>query len=224
VFKDVPLLLKVKDASHHSSLSLESDAFISKTALVILKRHELGWKNLAQVPFDLMTLSGRFKLLKDVIDGKIFMLKDNGDQIVAYLITIGQEVSHYFPFLSSLVKDFEGQMFIKASELIITSGFDLCLGNSDIQPNTLESFVEVLIALTSKVPQLISFTLSETRSKFANISVVIFSIFEKLPIELWIPEISDIRIIEGMLKDPLESPKSKLAQLLVTKLQWEKVH
>jgi hypothetical protein len=204
-----------------TSISIELDKFISKSITIILRKHILGWKHILHIPFNYLSSNEKANLLNDIVSAKTF-LKDTNEFLTEYLITVDQEAVYFFPILRLLIDESNHQK-IELSKKVIQAGFDLCLCNSDLRVKLLPSFTAVLNSLLNMEPLLISYFLSETRSKFEILSGFILPIISDIPFETWIPTLSDIYMLEGMLKDPIDSLKVKLVRLILDNIKWEKM-
>lgn len=208
---------------HKTSIMLETDAFISRTVALFLRVPLLGWKILLSLPFNIISPAGKLRLLNDILNCEFLKEKNGNEVLVEFLITVGSEAANFFPVLLalSLQENISDAIFLKCCRKIIGAAFSLCLCNSDLRSVLLPSVTRVLVAITTLSPHLLSYILSQTRSNFESLSFVIVQLFKSLPTKLWIPALADIQILEGMLNDPVNSEKSKLALYVIMQLPWE---
>ena len=149
--------------------------------------------------------------------------KVDDDLLVRKLIVAQNDGRFLFPFLLFLAGDNRQPHFLEAAELIIQRAFVLCFKTADLRPFLVDSVIDTLCKLSHLYPPIISKILKQSRSNFLAIQEHVYPLLLKLPWSTWPPDMDDIRVIENMLKDPLDSINLKVGKHIMEQIQWEQM-
>ena len=205
------------------TVHMELNRFIGNALTTIIRiRSNEAWKYAVRLPFNSIRTQARFRCLRDLLNGKLFNVR--ADQMQEYLLSAGANAKSFFPILLALILQ-EGEVkdepFLDACRQLIRAAYEYSFCSSDLGPTLDESANECLRSICSYEPSLVSEIIAQARLTHPRPATIIL-LFKMLPVELWVPGLSDLRIISSMVQDPLISWKLKLARLLIDKICWER--
>lgn len=92
------------------------------------------------------------------------------------------------------------------------------------QENCCKNARILLTHITSKYPSLFSYILRIVETNIDKIGSLSLYLYEELPISIWKPDDSDIMMITNLLKsNDINHPGSKLARMIISRLNWDLV-
>ena len=159
-------------------------------------------------------------MVKDLLSGEIFNEKQLEEKDLISAILRNEGGDYIFWLLESLLRS-SADIGKSLGVRMVDTCFSICLANLDFQESLLENVTRLLASLCSNSPSLIGYILEKSEDSFIAVERIVLRLFEQLPIEKWDPVEADVIILENMLKDPLNSGKSKLARNLISAVNWE---
>ncbi|KAJ3043137.1 Ectopic P granules protein 5 [Rhizophlyctis rosea] len=98
--------------------------------------------------------------------------------------------------------------------------FTATILNPELGGSVQEIAIKRLAAISETSSIIISCVLEWTREHFMEMAQTAGPLFEALPLPMWRPSARDMEVILSMLKDPIGSPKFRLGQRIVDRLDW----
>jgi hypothetical protein len=213
---------------HKTTVEAQMDSHIFHIFISLIKRPGYGiWKYLKNIPLNAMSSRGLCKLIKTIVEGSFS--KDDTDEPNEYmtriLVSAGTESQEIFPTLIDALLSHPNIDVFNIAEpgtSLIDAVFNLCFANAHLKLVIQDSVVASIVRLTGKYPFLISTFLKKTREFFPIVESFICPIFKMLDLSIWLPDMNDFLIMENLLKDPVNSVKCSLGQIIIDGVNFEK--
>eukprot|EP00842_Homolaphlyctis_polyrhiza_P003340 jgi/Hompol1/4006/HPOL_003430-RA len=222
-----------------TTLHVEISAFVMRLTRIILSSGSVGiWDCLLSLPIQDLPSSTRHDIFRMAINGDMYKLDDPTDpqhqSLSLVLLSNQNQAAIILQFLVKLVSEshsnrnppeewpssIENPLLASDVVLLVQTMFDHCLLQLDVQATLLQAVADNLCVLSKRFPFAISHILKITWSEFSKLEYAAESLFLKLPLELWPVESDDMETLQGLLNDPIASPRFRFAQSIVSRLNW----
>ncbi|KAK9711672.1 hypothetical protein QE152_g25342 [Popillia japonica] len=232
----------LNDSAMLERLQVEYDAFFLRAIYCLYSSKKMGaWQFLAVVPYNLISRKCLWKIFYFLHDPdssvkSILDPTDNTDyseklwnmnmrnQFEEKLNSLEDSESYYLlnTFANmALLRNSEDIDFIEAATCdLLHIGFI----SEATQENCCKNARILLTHITSKYPSLFSYILRIVETNIDKIGSLSLYLYEELPISIWKPDDSDIMMITNLLKsNDINHPGSKLARMIISRLNWDLV-
>ncbi|XP_060530773.1 ectopic P granules protein 5 homolog [Cylas formicarius] len=231
---------KVTDGAMLERIQIEYDAFFLRAIFYLYSSQKLGaWQFLAVVPYNVATIKTLWK---------IFYFLHNSDEKADDILN-PQDSSDYSGLIweRALRVQFEEKLErLEDAEIyyLLNTFANMALARGDrdvdfvraavldllqvgfISETTRDSCYKsariLLTHLTSKHPHLLSEILASVKDNIDRIKSLALYLYEELPLSVWTLTYNDLEIIAGLLlNSPVASDESKLARMILSRLNWD---
>ncbi|KAI8909017.1 hypothetical protein EDD86DRAFT_247294 [Gorgonomyces haynaldii] len=208
--------------TYKSNVQLETDLFLGRAVHLVLKKPGMGlWACLKDFSLGGLSQKARTGLLNGILNGKQWKRGKSGEELdvmVQYLISTGSDAPYLFTLIRELMNLSDG---VDLEKRVIQLCFDLCFRNADLQEILEHEAISTIAQICNNRPAAVSQVLANMLSGSESVQQVMNTVFERIVLKRWEPTLEDVQLLSDMLKDPLQSPKSKLCRYIIDQTHWQ---
>jgi hypothetical protein len=201
-----------------SSVSIEFDAFIERLFLRLVSvKNKSAWETISKLPFDKCTVAGKIKLSESLVS----LLRSGISSEVNYVCKVVQilflvdshptQTSH-----TNSIIDWDS-----FSPELLRCIYHLTFVNLDTRVNFSVHGTACILDILRHKPELISCILNWIRDDIHLLDILsIRDLCAKLSWINFRARKSDLILLQGMLREPENTPKAQIAMLVLESLNW----